>query len=280
MRFTLFPAIGAAAVAFFASSLSAQTVTLSLTSPQSGNSVTPGSVIQWSIGFTVSSGGNAGLALLVVDLVQDGANPVAIDIPPADGVPAGLANFSRPAGISNPGEDDPVTGYVGVQRGVAGSMNLRQIGGAQNTFGQAMAAGSGFAESAVVAGGIGQGGTVTLASGSFAAPGEPGTYIYQLENPVANVLSAVHPATQISPVSGAAVIFSAASFSFTVSDEACEACDANCDGARDGLDIQAFVAALLLPSAGRCSPCAGDMNGGGDVSQADVAQFVACLLGS
>src|SRR5262245_10872253 len=138
--------IGTASCVVWAVPLAAQTVTLSLSSPQNGGAVEPGAIINWSIAFAVSAGNNAGLALLSVDLVQAAANPAKLDIPPASAVPAAMSNFSRPAGISNPGETNPVTGYVGVQRGVAGQKNLRQIGGAQNTFGQARPPGSGVAQ--------------------------------------------------------------------------------------------------------------------------------------
>jgi len=268
---------------FFASlpiPIIAQTVTLSLSSPQNAATVAPGGTINWSIGFTVSSGNNAGLALLSVDLVQGTANPAKIDIPPANGVPTAMAGFSRPAGVSNPGETNPATGYVGVQRGAAGEKNLKQVGGAQNTLGQALPPGSGMAESANVVGGVGQGGSVTLASGSFNAPATAGTYVYQLENPVASVLTAVNPLPQHSPVTEASAILAPASFTFTVGGAACVACDVNCDGENDARDIQTFVARLLPSPPAACSACAGDLNGSGGLTVADIGPFVACLLGT
>jgi hypothetical protein len=162
----------------------AQTVSVSLTSPQNGQSVAAGATINWSISFSVSTGGNQGLALLVTDLTQDASNPAFLDISPAGSVPAPMANFSRPAGISNPGEGGP-TGYVGVQRGTAGQRDLVQIGGAQNTFGVARPPGSGVAENANVVGGVGHAGAVTLASGSFLAPSASGTYTFRLSDAVA-----------------------------------------------------------------------------------------------
>ena len=56
----------------------------------------------------------------------------------------------------------------------------------------------------------------------------------------------------------------------------CDPCDANCDGLHDGADIQRFI--NRLAGGGGCSPCAGDMNGSGGVSDADVPAFVSCLL--
>lgn len=256
-----------------------QTVTLSLFSPQSGDIVTPGSTVNWSINFTVSSGNNAGLALLSVDLVQAAANPAKIDIPPAVSVPAAMLKFSRPAGISNPGENNPITGYVGVQRGTAGQKNLRQIGGAQNTFGQSRPAGSGIAESASVVSGVGHGGSVTLASGWFTAPATPGVYTFQLENALANVLTAVNTPPQHSPVTRATVSVTTPAISFIVGAPACDACDVNCDGASNGRDIQRFVQSLQPSPPAPCSPCAGNMNAAGGITVADIGLFVSCLLG-
>ena len=48
----------------------AQTVTLTLDSPQHGQVVQPGATVTWQIIFTVSPGDNEGLALLSCDLVQ------------------------------------------------------------------------------------------------------------------------------------------------------------------------------------------------------------------
>jgi len=260
--------------------LSAQTVALSLSSPQNGDTVTAGAVVQWSIGVSASVQDNAGLALVVVDLVQGAANPATIDIPPAGSVPVGMAAFSRPAGISNPGEANLVTGFVGLQRGTPGQMNLRQIGGAQNTFGVARPVGSGIAESATVVSGVGQGGSVTLASGSFIAPSTPGTYVFQLANPVASVLTVVNAPPLHSPVTAADVSVPSGVITFHVGTAACSPCDANCDGVRNGRDIQAFVARLLSPGSTACSPCSGDLNGSGGVTIADISAFIACQLGS
>jgi len=270
----------AAVLVLVAAPLSAQTVSLFLASPQSGDIVSPGTTINWTIQFAASPGDNAGLALLSVDLVQAASNPVKIDLPPASAVPATMVNFSRPAGISNPGETNPLTGYVGAQRGAQGQKNLRQVGGAQNTFGQARPAGSGIAESAIVVAGVGRGGNMPLASGSFTAPTAAGTYTYQLENAVANVLTAVNAPPQHSPVTSAAVNLVAPSITFIVGSPSCDACDVNCDGVSNGRDIQAFVRSLQPSAPPPCSPCAGNMNASGGITAADVGPFVACLLGA
>jgi len=280
MTFSRAHCLAIVALAAVTTPLRAQTVTLSLTSPQSGDIVPPGSTVNWAINFGVTSGNNAGLALLSVDLVQSAANPVKFDLPPASTVPAAMLNFSRPAGISNPGETNPVTGYVGVQRGTAGQKNLRQIGGAQNTMGQARPAGSGIAESASVVSNVGKGGSVTLASGWFAAPATPGVYTFQIENVIANVLTAVNPAPQHSTVARADTSIAAGSISFIVGPNACDACDVNCDGVSNGRDIQRFVRSLQPAPPPPCSPCAGNMNAAGGVTVADVSTFVSCLLGN
>jgi len=181
------------------SAVSAATVTLSLSSPQNGQTVSAGSTVTWTISYTVSAGDNAGLALLACDLSQGDNNPVRFDLPSAAGAPAAMTNFARPAGISNP------NGYGGSQRGTAGQKNLVQIGGAQNTFGAARPAGTGVAESANVVGGLGQSGSVVLATGSFVAPSTQGAYTFSISNGVANVLQQRNDPPAFSPVIEATV---------------------------------------------------------------------------
>jgi hypothetical protein len=257
------------AAAFSAVAMAQPTVTLSLDSAQAGQIVPPQSTINWDIIFSVSAADNQGLALLVCDLMQNPANPAFIDLPPADGVPAPMTNFSRPDGISNPGESDPVTGYIGVQRGVAGAMNLVQAGGAQNTFGEAQPPGTGIAENAVVVGGVGQSGSETLASGSFAATTVAGTYTLELADSMANVLSELHDPPQFSPVVAASVDASGGSFSFTVTLYG----DVNldCEVALDDL-------AQLLANYGQTTGATwadGDLDGDGDVELDDLATLLA-----
>jgi hypothetical protein len=264
---------------------SADTVTVSLTSPQDGQSVSPGATINWQISFTVSGGDNAGLALLIADLTQDPANPDLIDIPPATGVPGPMSNFSRPAGISNPGEGGP-TGYVGVQRGTAGEENLIQIGGGQNTFGIANAPGSGIGENANVVGGVGQSGAVVLASGSFLAPAATGTYSYALANVVANTLDSVSTPPAHSPVDAADIVLSPGSISFTVG-SACPAArgDVDCSGGIDFFDIDPFLLALFDLATYQATYCGGsictaDVDCSTAVDFFDIDPFLACLFTS
>jgi hypothetical protein len=271
----------AAAAVLFASSAFAQTVTVSLNSPQNGQNVNPGATINWSINFSVSSGDNAGLALLVADLVQDSANPQLINIPYAGGIPIEMANFSRPAGISNPGEGGNPSGYVGVRRGASGAQNLIQIGGGQNTFGQTANPATGVAQIAHVAPGIGQSGVMTLASGSFPAPDAAGDYTYRLENVIANVLEQVNTPPNFSPVMAAAVTVSNASISFTVGSSLLLG-DMNCDGILSVGDIGGFVLALTNPAGyeaqfPNCDINAADVNQDGIISVGDIGTFVDLL---
>jgi hypothetical protein len=238
----------------------AQTVSVSLSSPQNGQTVTAGATISWTISFSVSTGNNQGLALLVTDLVQDDANPAFLDIPLAGGVPVGMTNFSRPAGISNPGEAGP-TGYVGVRRGTAGQRNLIQIGGAQNTFGVARPPGSGAAENATVTAGVGQSGSVTLATGSFPAPSVVGSYTFSLTNAIANVLEQVNAPPSISPVGQAAISLTAPSITFTVGSPS--PCPGDVTGDRI-VDLSDLAALLSQYGSTACPTCTGDIEGNDD----------------
>lgn len=265
----------------------AQDVAITLTSPQSGTTVSPGATIDWSIAFEVSNNDNAGLALLLTDLVQDDGNPEQLDLPYADGVPAALANFSRPGGVSNPGDGANSTGYVGSRRGAPGAQNLIQIGGGQNTFGQAPPASTDIAQSVNVVGAIGQNGPEVLAQGSFTAPATPGTYVFRLQDARANVLEAVNPAPAFSPVLIATADVSGAEISFTVGvGTVCG--DSNCDGNVTVSDINFFVTAITGGEAGwnalfpgGTAPCdfltANDVNGNDAVSVADITPFAQAV---
>jgi hypothetical protein len=205
-----------------------QTATLYLESPEAGTTVTPGTMINWTFSVELSSGDNDGLALVAADLVQDGGNPEALDIPMGSeaSIVAPMDQFSRSLGISNPGEGGASTGYVGVQRGTAGAMNLIQMGGAQNTFG---AAGSSIGTDANVEAGVALGSKQLVVSGSFAAPTTAGTYTFSLANGIANVLTVQDPdptPPAFWPVVSAATVDIATngSFSFTVGAGATGAC--------------------------------------------------------
>jgi hypothetical protein len=256
----------AALVLAMATGAAAQTVTVTLESPQAGQVVQSGTTVEWQIVFTVTAE-NDGLALLCCDLVQNNGNPAFLDIPPADGVPPEMSNFSRPDGVSNPGESDPTTGYIGVQRGEPGQMNLIQIGGGQNTFGEAMPPGFGVAESADVVGGIGQGAPQLLGAGSFEVPSVCGAYTFELADVLANVLLERNDPPAYSPVTDAAVDAESASFSFTATLSG----DLDGDGDVDHGDL-----GILLADWG-CTGgnCPGDCNGDGNTDHGDLGILLA-----
>ena len=58
----------------------------------------------------------------------------------------------------------------------------------------------------------------------------------------------------------------------------CEACDMNCDGAIDALDIEPFLD-LLFGGGNPCGACTGDVNGDGEINASDIEPFLACLFG-
>lgn len=72
---------------------------------------------------------------------------------------------------------------------------------------------------------------------------------------------------------------------FVLRTSLCRAADPNCDGKVNGLDIQAFVLALLNPAAYNaqfptCDICHSDMNADDLVSLSDIPLFVTALLGT
>ncbi len=270
-RINRFTAI--AAVAISAAGATAQTVTVSLHSSQNGMTVSPGATIDWTITADVSTGDNAGLALLVADLTQDVGNPGTLDLPYADAVPAGMTNFSRPAGVSNPAEAGNGTGYRGSRRGAPGAQNLSQLGGGQNSFGVALPGGSGVAENANVIGGIGQSGAVTIATGSFAAPSDAGDYTFALENVIANVFTAVNAAPTPSPVAAASVTLGAGGFTFTV-EAACPG-DVDGNGMIDLADLAGLLAAFGTSSGDPGYNADADIDDNGMVDLADLAGVLA-----
>ncbi len=271
------------------------TATITLASPQAGQSVSPGATVQWAISVSLSAGNNAGLALFSADLVQATTNPAFIDLPAAaassdDGVP--MQYFSRPLGISNPGNAAPNFGYLGSQRSPAGQTykNLIQIGGGQNTFGAAGPAGIG--QYFDVFAGVGQSGAQTIATGSFAAPATAGTYVLRLENMRVNALIERRPPPQFSPVEEATIAGTSTTFiSFGVVTGTRG--DSNCDGTVNFNDIDYFVAALVgEPSwislyqaqhGGAAPPCpfsVNDVNEDSQVDFDDIGTFVDCLVAS
>jgi len=257
------------------------TATLTLESTKNGLTVQPSATIDWTIKVLVSSGDNNGLALVSTDFTQDANNPALFILPPAAGVPAGMTNFARPAGIANPDEGG-LAGYRGVQRPFTGTTkNLIQIGGGQNTFGAALPSGTGIGESATVVTGVGQGTAQTVATGSFAAPAPAGTYTFRLANGLANVLDLNSPPGFSKAVAATVTLPAALTFTVQLGPTICHG-DMNCDGRVTFADIDPFVAALSGESAWNvshpnCPWLNADCNGNGTVNFADIDPFVAVI---
>jgi hypothetical protein len=240
-----------------------EAVSFDLRSPN-GAVACQGETVVWEIWVRVTTANNAGLALACVDLVQDSANPAKMNIPVAAGVPAGMENFSRPAGISNPGEGGLDSGYVGVQRGVAGQMNLIQIGGGQNTFG---VAGSSMGTNPNVVPNVGVSAEVLLASGSFVAPAATGTYTFRLANPIANVMTQANTPPNHSPVVGATASAVTGVLSFTVTVKG----DLDGDGHVNLSDLAALLGNYGMTGV-TCHE--GDLDGDGSVNLSDLAALL------
>ncbi len=250
-------------------------VTINLISPQANTAVAPGQAIDWRIEAEVTQGDNAGLALLLVDLVQSPFNPQLFDLTPPTLIPAAMQNFAAPSGFSNPNG-----GYTGMLVGNIGERNIRQIGGAQNAFGQP---GQIMGQSVNVDGGIGQGTPILIAEGSFAAPPVPGDYAIMLENAVANTFDAINAAPTASPVSPGSPLLIDSFFLFTVDDTIQLRADVNCDGVVDGLDVAPLTVALTDPASypsmyPACFLSQGDVNNDSLIDTNDISDFVACLL--
>ncbi len=241
-------------------------VTLTLQSSLSDLYVPPGTPIDWAIYASVPTD-SEGLALISTDLIQDEGNPAKIDIPQGDSVPPAMVGFSRPYGVSN-----PENGYLGSMRGNPGEQNLVQIGGAQNTLGEP---GSTIGLDAIVDGGIGQSAPQLILSGQFGAPSTPGAYQFYLANALANVLTSVQTPPHYSPVEAAPICLENA-LQFTVNPDYLGDC--NCDGTRNGLDVQAFVDVLLGTNTNPASRIAADTNNDGYATPEDVPSFMQCLL--
>ena len=171
-------------------------VHVELQSPQSDTTVNPGGRIDWVLTAHVSSDDNLGLAMISVDVEQALANPERIDIPRATGRSPLMEAFDRPRGFTNPGPDKDTSGYCGTQVGRAGERDLRQIGGAQNTFGVTgpCLGPNGeicLGQDVVVTQGVGQSGGQVVATGSFFAPQTVGSYEFQVASAVATTLQEV-----------------------------------------------------------------------------------------
>ncbi len=239
----------------------AQTATITLSSPQDGQVLQEGATVEWEIHATVPVGDGFGLGLVLTDLVQDLGNPGTVDLQSADGVPGDFANFNRPAGVSNLADDGTSSGYGGLLRGDIGAYDLLEIGGGQNTFGQALPAGSGIAESSSVTIGVGLGYSALVAQGSFVVGSVPGQYTFRLARRRANVITTVSGDVYFVT---SATIDGTDSITFAVGD-ACPA-DLNDDGVIDVTDL-----AIVLANFGQSGGALGDIDGDGSVNLNDLA---------
>ena len=57
----------------------------------------------------------------------------------------------------------------------------------------------------------------------------------------------------------------------------CDACDMNCDGDVNALDIEPFLD-LLFGGGRPCETCTGDVNGDGSIDALDIEPFLDCLF--
>lgn len=238
-------------------------VTVDLTSPATTSYVLSTRPVEWTITALAPDADNLGLAAVVVDLVQDTSNPAVIDLLPAVDVPAAMAGFSRPAGISNPNVGG-VPGYCGTPTGPAGAKNLIQIGGVQNTFG---VAGALVGQDTSIETGLGQDVAGQLvASGSFNAPTVAGLYTVRLESARVNLLSVVNAAPGQSLVTPATVILGSITFEVRCLS------DFNADMFVDAIDYDLFLIAWvsLDPSS--------DLNGDDFVDAIDLDLFIAAFF--
>jgi hypothetical protein len=256
-------------------------VTLYLTSSVAGQTIAPGTTVDWTISAQVSTDGNRGLALLSTNLAQAAGNQSLFDIPPATSIGPLMAAFDRPAGISNPGPTGSAFG--GTPSGTPGEKNLMQVGGCQNTFGMP---GIECGLETSVTPDIGQSDPVIVASGSFPAPQAAGDYTFRLISPVATVLNDVYPEPTPPahwPVSAATVNWANANFSFTVL-SVCVG-DLNCNGSIGFDDINPFVLyqsnfAAWQAEFPACNPLNGDINCDGTYGEGafdDINPFVVLM---
>ena len=163
-------------------------VSLAIESPMHLRTLAPGSPVAWEIWVQVSADGNAGLALISVDLRPDPANPAPIQLAPSAEIPEPMQVFTRPLGIDNPPASPGTAGYVGSVAAGPGGAALLQIGGAQNPLGHP---GSAIGTQVPPTGGIALGKRQLLAQGQFPTPSLPGMYTVSLDRCVAMTFDAI-----------------------------------------------------------------------------------------
>lgn len=242
-----------------------------LSSPADHSKLQPGAIVPWSLSVALSADDNEGLALALVDLVQEEGHPAEIALPSAGGAPGGLAHFDVPQGFANPGSGALPGGFGGSQIQVPGQGFLLQIGGAQNTFGTP---GNLMGKQSNVLTGVARGKEILLAQGSFEAPHASGTYRLSLANAIANTLVRREAATGHWRVEAALAVVDSGSISFTVETGAPELfvrADTNLDGTVNISDASTILGHLFLgsPASLGCQAAA-DVDGNGSVSLTDA----------
>ena len=184
--------------------------------------VLPGEIVEWEVSVRVR-GRNDGLALFSVDLIQDSSNPELFDLP-AGGPPAtGFEPLNRPLGFANPAPDPYGSGFGGTPVAAShGFANLRQIGGAVNTFGltpRCVGHRNDICQGQepVPARRMARAGRPTLvASGSFPAPETPGVYVFHIERVAAGVLVKPARIEKDGPVIAARAVLEVPSFTIAI----------------------------------------------------------------
>ena len=193
-----------------------------LLSPQNGATLLGGERVLLRIRVGANATDNQGLALALVDLVQDPANPQQVSLP-AGRRDAGMAGFDWPDGYVNPRRSFSTSGFGGTpMRNALGGFDLIQMGGAQNTFGQVgPCLGPDqdicIGQDVVVDPGVGHGPNGQLLGVvRFNAPTTPGTYSFHIENAVANTLIEINRPPAASAVRNAQVQVNASTVTFVV----------------------------------------------------------------
>jgi hypothetical protein len=247
-------------------------------SPNTFILVNPSQTFYWNLRVTIvgADGRSFGLAGFVCDLVCRSAPPnteaMVLSGMEVGSVPAAMANFSRPLGISNkpaPGSG-LTTGYVGTRmlRPDDSLPALVQIGGAQNTFG---VAGTNIGQVHVVTTGVSMGiygqvvasGTITLTGGAA----NYGFYTFGLDNVAVNAL-ATEPVVGTLTRSAAIPPYVGPDVTVTF---LCQA-DFNGSGSVTIQDVFDFLAAFFDNQA------SADVNLSGDLTVQDVFDFLALFF--
>ncbi|MEL6329465.1 MAG: hypothetical protein AAFR38_07365 [Planctomycetota bacterium] len=233
--------------------------------------VYPGSRVTWQIEVRVG-GVNGGLAFAVVDLIGDAESDLVLSA--GERGPA-MDHFDLPLGLSNI-KADGSSAFGGSPD--ADGLALREIGGAQNTFGAPGPPGVLAASSPQA--GVGVGTWVELARGELLAPSDEGASTIGLRDAMVNIMRRALP----SPVTVGTVsldrqstvlpvpVFLSEPVTLGVSASAmCSAIDyAEPKGVISQTDVEAFVARFFAndPAVARFAEPF-DV-----VSQSDISSFV------